>query len=234
MTEETPKHFRRIKSFVLRASRMTDGQKEAFDRHWTEKGLTVADGMQDFTEVYGRTAPVVLEIGFGMGQSLIDMGKARPDLDYLGVEVHMPGVGRILRDAEAESINNLRVYKEDAIEVLHQCIPDGSLERVQLFFPDPWHKKKHQKRRIVQPDFVQLLRKKLKPGGCFHMATDWENYAEHMMEVMSAAEGFSNEGGAGKYVPRPEFRPMTKFEKRGERLGHGVWDLIFVKNSPEL
>lgn len=232
MTEEKPEHFRKIKSFVLRASRMTEGQKEAFARHWSDKGLDVSDGMLDFEKVYSRKAPVVLEIGFGMGQSLITMSQARPDLDYLGVEVHMPGVGRILRDAEDENIENLRVYKEDALEVLEQCIPDGSLDRVQLFFPDPWHKKKHKKRRIVQSEFVQLIRKKLAPGGCFHMATDWEDYALHMMSVMSEAEGFTNEGGIGGYVPRPEFRPLTKFEKRGERLGHGVWDLIFIKDAP--
>ncbi len=232
-TDETisrsQQHLRRIKSFVMRPGRMTEGQKSAFDRHWKAKGHDLSEGIFDAEQVYGRKAPLVLEIGFGMGQSLIEMCVAQPETNFLGIEVHLPGVGRILREAETQNVHNLRVYKEDAVEVLEQCIPDESLDCVQLFFPDPWHKKKHHKRRIVQPAFVELVRRKLKVGGCFHMATDWENYAEHMLEVMSAAPGYDNM--AEGYHPRPETRPLTKFEARGHRLGHGVWDLMFKRSG---
>jgi tRNA (guanine-N7-)-methyltransferase len=149
--------------------------------------------------------------------------------DYLGIEVHRPGVGNLLLQIEKQGLNNIRVSNDDAVEVLEQQIPDASLDAVYLFFPDPWHKKKHHKRRIVQPVFVQLLRRKLRTGGIFHMATDWENYAEHMLEVMTAAEGFENMAEEGRYVARPGYRPLTKFEQRGHRLGHGVWDLVFIK-----
>jgi tRNA (guanine-N7-)-methyltransferase len=171
----------------------------------------------------------VFEIGFGMGDSLVDMAKAAPEKNFIGVEVHTPGVGRLLNRCESEAVTNLRVYQEDAIEVLDECIADASLAKVQIYFPDPWHKKKHNKRRIVQPDFIQKLRTKLQPGGVIHLATDWENYAEQMMEVMSAAEGFQNQAGEEQFSLKPDDRPVTKFEKRGQRLGHGVWDLLFVK-----
>lgn len=220
---------KRIKSFVIRAGRMTEGQREAFKIHWQDKGLSLESGMLNFAHVFGNDNPVVLEIGFGMGKSLIEMCQANPDINYLGIEVHTPGVGKILRDAEEFSVKNLRIFKDDAIEVLVKCIPDASLQSVQLYFPDPWHKKRHHKRRIVQANFVQDIRKKLTSGGTFHMATDWENYAEHMMDVMEASEGYENAAGKEQYHPRPDFRPLTKFEKRGENLGHGVWDLIYKK-----
>ena len=221
------KHMRTVKSFVLRAGRMTEGQQKAMDDVWPQMGLELAQGQLDLAAVFGREAPVVLEIGFGMGDSLIEMAKDQPEKNYIGIEVHRPGVGRLLSNAEKAGLSNIRVFCDDAIEVLAQCIPDGSLDCIQLFFPDPWHKKRHHKRRIVQPEFAQTLRKKLKVGGVFHMATDWENYAEHMMEVMSAAEGYQNIVGEGVYSPQPKWRPVTKFQKRGERLGHGVWDLMF-------
>jgi tRNA (guanine-N7-)-methyltransferase len=173
----------------------------------------------------------VLEIGFGMGDSLLQMARQMPEKNYIGIEVHRPGVGRLLNNARTEGLTNIRVYAEDAVEVLAQCIPDGSLDCLQLFFPDPWHKKKHNKRRILQPAFAQTVRSKLKIGGQFHMATDWENYAEQMMEVMSVAEGYRNSAGAGEFSPQPDFRPVTKFQNRGEKLGHGVWDLIFERIS---
>ncbi|UTW03254.1 tRNA (guanosine(46)-N7)-methyltransferase TrmB [Amphritea atlantica] len=225
------KYMRTVRSFVLRAGRMTEGQQKAMETQWPLMGLEPDGGMLDLAEVFGREAPVVLEIGFGMGDSLIQMAKAQPENNYIGIEVHRPGVGRLLSNAEKEGLTNIRVFCHDAIEVLANCIPDGSLSTLQLFFPDPWHKKKHHKRRIVQPEFAETIRKKLKVGGVFHMATDWENYAEHMMEVMSAAPGYRNVAGEDQYSPQPEWRPVTKFQKRGERLGHGVWDLMFERTA---
>ncbi|MFY0656101.1 MAG: tRNA (guanosine(46)-N7)-methyltransferase TrmB [Neptunomonas phycophila] len=228
MTEEK-KYMRTVRSFVMRAGRTTEGQQKALEEVWPEMGLELKNGAIDFAEVFGRQAPVVLEIGFGMGDSLIEMATQQPDKNYIGIEVHRPGVGRLLSRANEAGLTNIRVYAEDAVEVLAECIPGNSLHALQLFFPDPWHKKKHHKRRIVQPEFAQKIRQKLEVGGYFHMATDWENYAEHMMEVMTAAEGFTNQAGEGEYSPRPEWRPVTKFQKRGERLGHGVWDLMFER-----
>lgn len=223
------KHMRTIRSFVLRAGRMTEGQQRAMDEIWPKIGLELSGGMLNLAEVFGREAPVVLEIGFGMGDSLVEMAKDQPEKNYIGIEVHRPGVGRLLKNASDQGLGNIRVFCDDAIEVLAQCIPDGSLDCIQLFFPDPWHKKKHHKRRIVQLSLAETLRHKLKVGGVFHMATDWENYAEHMMDVMSAAPGYRNLAGEGQYSPQPHWRPVTKFQRRGEKLGHGVWDLMFEK-----
>lgn len=228
---EEQKHMRTVRSFVKRAGRTTEGQQKALEEVWPIMGLEVKNGPIVFSDVFGRDAPVVLEIGFGMGDSLLEMASREPEKNYIGIEVHTPGVGRLLSNADEEGLTNIRIYAEDAIDVLAKCIPDNSLDVLQLFFPDPWHKKRHHKRRIVQPDFAQNLRKKLKVGGYFHMATDWENYAEHMMEVMSAAEGYTNKMGEGQYSPQPEWRPVTKFQKRGERLGHGMWDLMFEKTA---
>ena len=218
-----------IRSYVVRAGRMTDGQRNAFDTSWPTYGLKLADGAIDTDAVFGRTGPKVLEIGFGMGDSLLQMAAAEPETDFIGIEVHPPGVGTLMNTAKAEGISNLRVYLADANDVLEDCFASQSIDRLQLYFPDPWHKKKHNKRRIVQPQFVQLVREKLRPGGVLHMATDWEHYAEQMLETLDAAEGFENIAGIGQYSSRPDYRPMTKFEKRGERLGHGVWDLIYKK-----
>ncbi len=210
---------------------MTASQQKAFDNLWPTQGLTVDNGVINPLNLFGREAPLVLEIGFGMGLSLAEMAEQAPDTNFIGVEVHKPGIGALMREIELRSLQNLRVYWEDANRVIDDCLPDDCLDRVQLFFPDPWHKKRHNKRRIVQPEFVQRIRRKLKPGGIFHMATDWEPYAEHMMEVMEVAEGYSNDAGPNKYSPRPDYRPVTKFEKRGERLGHGVWDLLYRRIS---
>ncbi len=224
MSEHEPT-LRRIRSFVLRQGRMTPGQQRAFEQQWPQFGLEMAAGEPDWTAVFGRDAPRVLEIGFGMGQSLAAMAQAEPEKDFIGIEVHRPGVGKLLATMAEAGITNLRVYNDDAVEVLQRCIADQSLARVQIYFPDPWHKKKHHKRRLIQPGFVRLLCSKLAPDGLLHLATDWEDYAQQMLEVLSAEPLLHNE--CDGFAERPAFRPITKFEQRGERLGHGVWDLLF-------
>ena len=227
--QQEGKYIRTVRSFVKREGRLTKGQSHALENHWQDMGLNHADGLINNQDIFGNDNPVVLEIGFGMGKSLVEMAKNAPELNYIGVEVHRPGVGACIATAVSEEVKNLRVYEHDAIEILADCIPDQSLETVQLFFPDPWHKKKHHKRRIVKPEFIEAIHAKLKQGGVFHMATDWENYAECMLEEMSAAQGFENLSETNDYVPRPDNRPLTKFENRGQKLGHGVWDLQFKK-----
>lgn len=216
-----------IRSFVIRAGRMTDGQRSAFDEFWPTYGLSLFNGPLDAAVAFGNANPIALEIGFGMGDSLLAMAQAEPEINFIGIEVHPPGVGRLINNAGKEGIRNLKVYMADAKDVLEDCIADASLARFQLYFPDPWHKKKHNKRRIVQAEFVARAARKLQPGGLLHMATDWQNYAEHMLEVLRAEPKLSNT--AEDYAERPVFRPHTKFEARGERLGHGVWDLLFRK-----
>lgn len=216
-----------IRSFVIRAGRMTDGQRGAFEEHWTTYGLSLFGGPLSPEAVFGNRHPLALEVGFGMGDSLLAMALAEPEMNFIGIEVHPPGVGRLINNAAKEGVKNLRVYMADAKDVLDDCVPDGALARFQLYFPDPWHKKKHHKRRIVQPEFVALICRKLAPGGLLHMATDWQNYAEQMLEVLRAEPALRNT--AQDFATRPDFRPRTKFEARGERLGHGVWDLLFEK-----
>ena len=213
-----------IRSFVVRAGRMTKAQKSAFEAGWDLYGLRLADGQIDLNALFGRDNTKVVEIGFGMGGSLLEMAEDQPDTDFIGIEVHPPGVGSLINAAQEKQISNLKVYLADATDVLDECFADESLDRVQIYFPDPWHKKKHNKRRIIQPTFLQLIRKKLRLGGLLHMATDWQPYAEQMLELISDADGFKNT--EKDYAPRPDFRPMTKFERRGEKLGHGVWDLM--------
>jgi len=225
------KYIRKVRSFVKREGRLTKGQAAAIEKCWSSMGLEHSQGLLDFSQVFGNDNDVVLEIGFGMGKSLVEMAKNAPHLNFIGIEVHRPGVGACLMEADEAGLTNLRVFEHDAVEVLADCIADGSLTTMQLFFPDPWHKKRHHKRRIVQPEFVESLRQKLKIGGVFHMATDWENYAEHMLEVMTAAPGYENISDTQDYVPRPDNRPLTKFEQRGHRLGHGVWDLMFKRSN---
>lgn len=233
------KYIRTIKSFVKREGRLTKGQQAAIDAFWPTMGLTHDAGLVSMAELFGNNNPVVLEIGFGMGASLVEMAKNAPEKNFIGIEVHLPGVGACLSAANEAGVTNLKVYEHDAVEILRDCIPDESLDTLQLFFPDPWHKKRHHKRRIVQIDFVQKLRSKLKVGGVFHMATDWENYAEHMIEVMEKSDGFNNiaaevnseENKASQFIERPEHRPLTKFEQRGHRLGHGVWDIMYARQS---
>ena len=224
-------YISKVKSFVKREGRLTKAQGRALEEFWPTKGIEYQSEPLDLAAVFGRDAPVVVEIGFGMGKSLVTMAHEAPELNFIGIEVHRPGVGACLADAGELGVENLRVMEHDAVEVLKNMIPDASLHRLQLFFPDPWHKKRHHKRRIVQAEFAELVRTKLAVGGTFHMATDWEPYAEHMAEVMNAAEGYTNTAAEGDYVPRPDYRPTTKFEVRGQKLGHGVWDLIYERTA---
>lgn len=225
----TEKRIRTIRSFVKREGRLTQGQQHALETQWPKYGIDYSEKEIDLNSTFGREAETILEIGFGNGDSLCEMAKASPEKNYLGIEVHRPGVGRLLNSIEAAGCENLRVSNQDAIDVLEHQIPDNSLDRVQLFFPDPWHKKKHNKRRIVQEKFIRQLARKLKPGGIFHLATDWEDYAQHMLEVLNDSELFENLSSDNTFVPKPTERPTTKFEIRGQRLGHGVWDLLFRK-----
>ena len=227
--EAEGKYIRKIKSYVLREGRLTKGQATALDKYWPEMGIEYSPETLDLVELFGRDAPITLEIGFGMGKSLVEMAGNAPERNFVGIEVHRPGVGACLSDAGEAGLTNLKVFQHDGVEVMANSIGEQSIDCVQLFFPDPWHKKRHHKRRIVQPDFIQSVRRNLKIGGVFHMATDWENYAEHMLEMMRDAEGFENTSPTGDYVERPDTRPLTKFEQRGHRLGHGVWDLMFKR-----
>lgn len=229
--QEEGKYIRKVRSFVKREGRLTNGQAKALEMYWATMGLNHSDGLLDLGKTFGNTNPVVLEIGFGMGKSLVEMAQNAPELNFIGIEVHKPGVGACIALAQESGVTNLKVYEHDAIEILADCIPAESLTTVQLFFPDPWHKKKHHKRRIVQPEFVASIREKLKLGGVFHMATDWENYAECMLEDMQSSSGYKNLSSTNDYVPRPDSRPLTKFENRGQKLGHGVWDLQFAKTE---
>ena len=219
----------RIKSFIRRIGRMTAAQRLALDTLWDKYRLD-HELPCDFANIFGRNAPVILEIGFGNGESLAKTAEDNLDKDYIGIEVHRPGVGNLLAQLERKGITNVRVFYHDAIEVLEKCIPEHSLAAVHLFFPDPWHKRKHHKRRIVRPSFVKLIADKLVYGGYFHAATDWQHYAQHMLKVLSVDEHFSNQSPDKHYCLRPDYRPLTKFEQRGIRLGHGVWDLIFIRH----
>ena len=227
--DENGRPLRRIRSFVRRQGRLTKGQQLALDQYWPVMGVEYQPAPLDMTALFGRDAPLVLEIGFGMGASLVTMAQNNPQQNFLGIEVHAPSVGACLASAKEAGVENLRVMCHDAVEVLEHMIPDNSLRMVQLFFPDPWHKARHNKRRIVQAPFAELVQRKLKLGGVFHMATDWEDYATHMLEVMNSVAGYVNQSATQDYVPRPETRPLTKFEQRGQRLGHGVWDLMFER-----
>jgi tRNA (guanine-N7-)-methyltransferase len=221
-----------VRSFVRREGRLTPGQQKALDEFWPRYGLPATEQF-DPVAAFGRQAPLTLEIGFGDGASLAAMAAQDPDSDFIGIEVHRPGVGRLLKSIDAQQLPNIRLFCADAVEILNRCIDDHSLDRVLLLFADPWPKTKHHKRRIVQPAFVSLLADKLKGGGLLHMATDWQAYAGHMLDVLEASTAFRNTAGAGCYAPRPAYRPVTKFELRGQRLGHGVWDLLYRRNDLE-
>lgn len=227
--DESGRPLRQIRSFVRRQGRLTKGQQQALTTLWPRWGLDFQPAPLTLATLFTREAPVVMEIGFGMGDSLVAMAKQHPQYNFLGVEVHLPGVGACLSALAAADIHNLRVVCHDAIEVLQQMISDNSLSRVQLYFPDPWHKARHHKRRIVQEHFVSLVARKLKLGGQLHIATDWQPYAEAIVQVIAQVDALRNCSTTGDYVEKPAFRPQTKFERRGERLGHGVWDLLFEK-----
>jgi tRNA (guanine-N7-)-methyltransferase len=220
---------RPIRSFVKREGKLTKGQQNAIDLLWPSHGVGLDTQLLDLDQLFGRQAPTVLEIGFGNGLSMADMAEAHPQTNFFGIEVHTPGVGSLLVQVKKRALDNVRVSQDDAVLVLEQQICDGSLDRVQIFFPDPWHKKRHHKRRLIQPEFVQTLIKKLKPSGQIHVATDWQNYAEHILEVLSANPDLRNT--VKDYAPKPDYRPSTKYEARGIRLGHGVWDLVFEKTD---
>jgi tRNA (guanine-N7-)-methyltransferase len=220
---------RKIKSYVLRTGRVSNRQQQGIDLWLKEYELPLGASPWSYKEIFNRTADVVVEIGFGMGGSLLAMARENPHLDYIGIEVHQAGVGSLVADIHDYGVSNIRVVSHDAVEVFQSQLADHSLAGVQIFFPDPWHKKRHHKRRLIQPEFIRLLSTKIKPGGFIHCATDWEDYAEHMLEVLASEPSIINQQQEGGYAPRPETRPLTKFEQRGERLGHGVWDLIFIK-----
>jgi tRNA (guanine-N7-)-methyltransferase len=220
---------RDIRSFVIRGGRITDAQEKAFERYWPTYGLQLGDGPLDFQQVFGNHQPVVLEIGYGMGDSLLTMAQQETDKNFIGIEVHPPGVGRLVNEAGKRQLANLRSYCADAVDVLEKCIPDHSLARVQLYFPDPWHKKRHHKRRILQPPFAEQIARKLVPGGLFHLCTDWTPYAEYMLEVLNNIPALANVSADKTWVDKPAWRPGTKFEKRGLSLGHAVHDLLFER-----
>jgi tRNA (guanine-N7-)-methyltransferase len=218
---------RSIRSFVLRAGRATAAQQRALDELWPKYGIGAQDATLDFDRIFGRRAPRMLEIGFGAGEALLAFAQAHPELDCIGIEVHRPGVGHLLLGVEAAKLTNVRVIDRDAVEVVRNEIPSSSISLVHIFFPDPWHKKRHHKRRLIQAPFVALLARIIASGGALRLATDWEHYALQMREVLDATPEFENVAGDAGFVPRTEVRPLTRFERRGHRLGHGVWDLEY-------
>ncbi len=226
-SSEAP-YQRRIRSFVLRQGRLTKGQERALETGWPQFGIEYAEQALDIAKVFGRDAsPKILEIGFGMGDATAKIAQTLPDSDFLAVEVHTPGVGSLLKLMQEGDISNIRILQHDAVEVLQHMLPDASLDGVHIFFPDPWHKKRHHKRRLIQAEFVKLLCSKLKAGAYIHVATDWQEYAEWVLEVLRAEQLLKNT--AADYAEKPAYRPLTKFENRGLKLGHGVWDLVFKK-----
>ena len=224
---------RTIRSFVLRAGRMTDAQDKAYQTLWDEYGLVCHHHRLNLQKAFGREAPLVFEIGFGMGDSLLNQAINDPHRDFLGVEVHKPGVGRLMNEAKKAGITNLRVICEDAVEVLADGLGPQSLEVVQIYFPDPWQKKRHHKRRIIQPNFINLLAHRVRLGGFCHLATDWAPYAEWMVQIFSQSAAWHNTSEDGGFVPRPDRRPITKFETRGERLGHAGFDLVYERKASD-
>ncbi|CUA81656.1 tRNA (guanine-N(7)-)-methyltransferase [Gulbenkiania indica] len=222
---DNPAFQRSIRSFVLRQGHLSAGQQRAIDQGMPRFGIEYAPARLDLNAAFGRTAPKILEIGFGMGGATAEIAAANPDVDYLGIEVHSPGVGNLLKLIDEKQLTNLRIIRHDAVEVLDMMLAPDVLDGVHIFFPDPWPKKRHHKRRLIQAPLVEKLVSRLKPGGYLHAATDWEEYAQQILEVFSANPGLENT--AEGFAPRPAYRPLTKFEQRGIRLGHGVWDIIF-------
>jgi len=221
--------LKQVRSFVAREGRMTDAQRLILEEMWSQVGLPLQKEKLDLKHIFGRVAPLTIEIGFGDGRSLLSMAQENPQHDFIGIEVYRTGIAKLCAGIKNNKLSNLRIFCADALEVLTNCIPDSSVQQVQLFFPDPWPKARHHKRRIVQPEFVELIWRKMVDGGLFHMATDWENYAQHMLEIMEQQSNWQNTAGKQNFALRPTTRPLTKFETRGQRLGHGTWDLIFRK-----
>jgi tRNA (guanine-N7-)-methyltransferase len=225
MTDATDLSRRHIRSYVLRQGRVSPAQQRACETLLPRFGIAYAAQPLDLEQAFGRRAPKILEIGFGMGDSTAAIALAHPENDYLALEVHTPGVGNLLKLIDAHQISNIRIMQHDAVEVLRDMIQANALDGVHIFFPDPWHKARHNKRRLIQTAFIAQLVKKLKPGGYIHVATDWQDYAEQVLTVLTAEPQLENTSPG--YAPRPDYRPLTKFEQRGIRLGHGVWDLVF-------
>ncbi|RZA21072.1 MAG: tRNA (guanosine(46)-N7)-methyltransferase TrmB [Lysobacteraceae bacterium] len=221
---------RKVRSFVLRQGRFTDAQQRAFDELWPRLGIDYAGEPRDFDAVFGRKARRILEIGFGNGEALRYSAQRDPARDHIGIEVHAPGVGRLLNALATDDARNVRLYHHDAVEVLEREVGDSTLDEIRIYFPDPWHKKRHHKRRLVNPEFAALLVRKLAADGRLHLATDWRDYAEQMWDVLDATDGIANRAGLRGTVPRPDWRPQTHFETRGQKLGHGVWDLLYDRS----
>jgi tRNA (guanine-N7-)-methyltransferase len=222
------KYLRKIQSFVRRSGRISKAQSIGLNELWHDYGVDLNEKKLDFNKLFLSKNNVTLEVGFGNGDSLLEMAIDQPNQNFLGIEVYEAGVGRLINEANKNKLSNLKIIKDDAVEALTNNILDNSISHFQLFFPDPWHKKKHHKRRIVQKSFLDLLSNKLKKDGIVHIATDWENYAEHIMELLESHSHFKNCAGDHMYSLRPKNRPLTKFENRGQKLGHGVWDIIFT------
>jgi tRNA (guanine-N7-)-methyltransferase len=219
---------RRIRSFVLRQGRVTKGQANALETQWPKYGVEYGLQSIDLNTLFGRReSKKILEIGFGMGESTAKIAQTLPGCDFLAAEVHTPGVGALLKLIEEQALTNIRIIQHDVVEVLQNMLADNSLDGVHIFFPDPWHKKRHHKRRLIQAEFVKLLCSKLKVGAYIHVATDWQEYAEWVLEVLKAESQLQNT--ASEYAEKPSYRPLTKFENRGIKLGHGVWDLVFIR-----
>ena len=220
---------RHIRSYVLRQGRVSNAQQRACETLLPRYGVSFSEARLDLEKLFGRNAPKILEIGFGMGESTAVIAAAQPENDYLGIEVHTPGVGNLLKLIDAQALTNVRIIQHDAVEVLRHMIAPGTLDGIHIFFPDPWPKNRHHKRRLIQAPLVSVLTEKLKPGGYLHAATDWHEYAEQILAVFAATPALKNT--AADYAPRPEYRPRTKFETRGLRLGHGVWDIVFIRDA---
>lgn len=229
MNQPLPPIPRPIRSYVLRQGRISHAQQRAYDSLLPRFGIPYQANRLDLNQTFGRSAPTVLEIGFGMGESTAQIAQSRPDLNFIGVEVHTPGVGSLLKQIEERGLSNVRVIQHDAVEVLQHMMNESTLAGVHIFFPDPWPKLRHHKRRLIQPDFVRLIASRLQPGGYLHAATDWEAYAEQILATLSQEPLLENT--ADGYAARPDYRPLTKFEQRGLKLGHGVWDIVFRKRA---
>jgi len=231
VSEHPAAQSRRVRSFVRREGRLTTGQRHALENLWPRYGIAAGGGLIDAAAVFGRVAPITLEIGFGNGESLAAQAEQQPERDFIGIEVHRPGVGHLLVEIQRRGLTNVRIFNEDAVDVLDRRIPPASLDAVQIFFPDPWHKKRHHKRRLIQPAFVRMIASRLRPGGFLHLATDWDDYAAHMVSAMAEVTELFAPEGPQPLAQRPAQRPATRFERRGERLGHRVSDFLYRATS---
>ena len=231
MSEHPAAQSRRVRSFVRREGRLTTGQRQALESVWPRYGIAAGGGLIDVAAIFGRVAPITLEIGFGNGESLAAQAEQQPERDFIGIEVHRPGVGHLLVEIQRRGLTNVRIFNEDAVEVLERRIPPASLDAVQIFFPDPWHKKRHHKRRLIQPAFMHMIASRLRPGGALHLATDWDDYAAHMASVMAGVVELFAPEGPQPLAQRPAQRPATRFERRGEHLGHRVSDFLYRRRN---